>query len=127
MAAFAGPLLLLPSNCRAGVLLACPSPRPPSGCHPPAPPTPHPPPHTHCLQLPTAVLSTTVRAKARAAKKAKDAAAAGGEGGSAAAAGEAAMDTDQPAADGKAAEEEAERKEGAKAAQPEPSSFTGGR
>ncbi|KAL4423070.1 hypothetical protein ABPG77_005875 [Micractinium sp. CCAP 211/92] len=75
-------------------------------------------------KLPTAVLSTTVRAKARAAKKAKDAAAAGGEGGSAAAAGEAAMDTDQPAADGKTSEEEAERKEGAKAAQPEPSSFT---
>lgn len=46
MAAFAGPLLLLPSNCLAGVLLACPSPRPPSGCHPPGPPTPTPP-HTH--------------------------------------------------------------------------------
>ncbi|KAL4448567.1 hypothetical protein ABPG75_005786 [Micractinium tetrahymenae] len=76
-------------------------------------------------KLPTAVLSTTARAKARAAKKAKEAAAAGGEGGSGAAAGgAAAMDTDQPAADGDKTADVAEKKEGEKVAEPEPSSFT---
>lgn len=68
------------------------------------------------------MLSTTARAKARAARKAKEVAAAGGEGG-----GEAAMDTDQPAAEGQKAEDGADKKEGEKAtAEPEPSSFTGG-
>ncbi|KAI7845077.1 hypothetical protein COHA_001442 [Chlorella ohadii] len=80
-------------------------------------------------KLPTAVLSTTARAKARAAKKAKEA---GKEPG---AAGEA-METDKPAGEGAAAEgaaagdkaegegKEKAEGEGKKEAEPEPSSFT---
>ena len=78
------------------------------------------------LQLPTAVLSTTARAKARAAKKAKEA---GKEPEAAAEA----MDTDKPAgeaaAEGAAAAGEGgeDKPEGGEAKkEPEPTSFTGG-
>lgn len=77
-------------------------------------------------QLPTAVLSTTARAKARAAKKAKEA---GKEPEAAAEA----MDTDKPAgeaaAEGAAAAGEGgdDKAEGGEAKkEPEPTSFTGG-
>ena len=84
-------------------------------------------------QLPTAVLSTTARAKARAARKAKEAAAAGGQPDAAAAAapGGDAMDTDAKQEGGEAGGAEG-GKEGAEAAaaaakprEPEPASFTG--
>lgn len=69
------------------------------------------------MQLPTAVLSTTARAKARAAKK---------EGKTDATAKDdnqpEDMDTDKPAAEGEDAE--ATAKEAAAAKQPEPTSFT---
>ena len=74
-------LLLLPSA--VPVLNSEP---PPSLVHAPRC-APHPPaPHLRLgsLQLPTAVLSTTARAKARAAKKSKDAAKDAGAGGEAA-------------------------------------------
>lgn len=84
-------------------------------------------------QLPTAVLSTTARAKARAAKKAKEA----GQEPAVAAGGAEAMETDKPAGEGSAGGEgDAGDKAGEgdkagaagekKEAEPEPSSFTGG-
>jgi hypothetical protein len=83
-------------------------------------------------QLPTAVLSTTARAKSRAAKKAKDSAADGGDKAAAdglrGSGGADAMETDAAegaAAEGGAAAGPGETREEGKAAEPEASSFTG--